>query len=224
MTGLPCSAANATCSSGGGGGTKGPAVIDKRNQELPCPHCERTFKQAGRLQEHIRKQHAGGGGDGEGAEGAVPPPQAAPPPAAPAAPAAAPRPAQEPATSASGAGAAAAQPRPVMMDVGSRAGYYSAKSPKLLLHELCQKEKVKPRYKATEAGNGMWKCKVGAARRLGRRNGTQERGRPRWAWGHQQAHRMPRGAAEGCGRWRSARLSGPAGLGFRPALRPLCRW
>lgn len=35
------------CSSGGGGGgTKGPSVIDKRNQEEQCPHCERIFKQA----------------------------------------------------------------------------------------------------------------------------------------------------------------------------------
>ena len=31
--------------SGGGGGTKGPAVVDKRNVELDCPHCDRTFKQ-----------------------------------------------------------------------------------------------------------------------------------------------------------------------------------
>lgn len=33
-------------SSGGGGGTKGPSVIDKRNQEMQCPHCDRAFKQA----------------------------------------------------------------------------------------------------------------------------------------------------------------------------------
>ena len=32
-------------SSGGGSGGKGPAILDKRNQELPCPHCDRTFKQ-----------------------------------------------------------------------------------------------------------------------------------------------------------------------------------
>ena len=31
--------------SGGGGGTKGPAKVDKRTQELQCPHCERVFKQ-----------------------------------------------------------------------------------------------------------------------------------------------------------------------------------
>jgi hypothetical protein len=34
--------------SGGGSGGKGPAVVDKRNQELACPHCDRTFKQARR--------------------------------------------------------------------------------------------------------------------------------------------------------------------------------
>lgn len=32
-------------SSGGGGGTKGPSIIDKRNQEQKCPYCDRVFKQ-----------------------------------------------------------------------------------------------------------------------------------------------------------------------------------
>ena len=31
--------------SGGGGGTRGPSVVDKRNVELECPHCDRSFKQ-----------------------------------------------------------------------------------------------------------------------------------------------------------------------------------
>lgn len=34
-------------SGGGGGGTKGPALLDKRGEELPCPHCDRVFKQVG---------------------------------------------------------------------------------------------------------------------------------------------------------------------------------
>jgi hypothetical protein len=34
-------------SSGSGGGTRGPSVVDKRNIELQCPHCDRTFKQVG---------------------------------------------------------------------------------------------------------------------------------------------------------------------------------
>lgn len=57
-------------------------------------------------------------------------------------------------------GAAPAPAAPRMMDVGSRSGYYSAKSPKLLLHELCLKEKVKPRYKAIPTEGGLWRCKV----------------------------------------------------------------
>ena len=46
------------CSSGAGGGAnKGPAVVDKRNQVLECPHCEREFKQVQRYREHIAKKH-----------------------------------------------------------------------------------------------------------------------------------------------------------------------
>lgn len=45
-------------SSAGGGGAKGPSVIDKRGQEEKCPHCDRIFKQNNRLKEHIAKQHA----------------------------------------------------------------------------------------------------------------------------------------------------------------------
>ena len=45
-------------SSAGGGGTKGPAVVDKRGQEQKCPHCDRVFKQSDRLKQHIDKQHA----------------------------------------------------------------------------------------------------------------------------------------------------------------------
>ncbi|GFH25551.1 P-loop containing nucleoside triphosphate hydrolase, partial [Haematococcus lacustris] len=28
-----------------GGSSKGPSIIDKRNQELPCPYCSRIFTQ-----------------------------------------------------------------------------------------------------------------------------------------------------------------------------------
>lgn len=45
-------------SSAGGGGSKGPSVVDKRGQEEKCPHCDRVFKQNSRLKEHIGKQHA----------------------------------------------------------------------------------------------------------------------------------------------------------------------
>ena len=50
----------------------------KDNKELPCPHCDRIFKQQDRLKQHIQKQHADvvaeqattvGGGDGDGGGG-----------------------------------------------------------------------------------------------------------------------------------------------------------
>ncbi|KXZ49867.1 hypothetical protein GPECTOR_19g318 [Gonium pectorale] len=50
--------ANKVFSSGGGGGTKGPAVVDKRGQEVKCPYCDKTYQQSGRLKDHIAKQHA----------------------------------------------------------------------------------------------------------------------------------------------------------------------
>ncbi|GLI59100.1 hypothetical protein VaNZ11_000930, partial [Volvox africanus] len=50
--------ANKVFSSGGGGGTKGPAVVDKRGQEVKCPYCDKVYQQSGRLKDHIAKQHA----------------------------------------------------------------------------------------------------------------------------------------------------------------------
>lgn len=48
-----------------------------------------------------------------------------------------------------------------MMDVGSGGGYYTNKSPKMLLHELCQKQKYgKPRYVNRKADDGKSTCKV----------------------------------------------------------------
>ncbi len=32
-------------------------MIDKRNQVLDCPHCDRTFQQIQRFREHIAKKH-----------------------------------------------------------------------------------------------------------------------------------------------------------------------
>jgi len=84
--------------------------VDKRDQELPCPHCDRIFKQKDRLSQHIQKQHpdAGGAEDGDaGAGGAGPSRAPAPAPAAP--------------------------PR---FDVGSKAGFYTQKTPRMMLHEV----------------------------------------------------------------------------------------
>ena len=49
------------------------------------------------------------------------------------------------------------------MDVGAKAGFYTEKSPKMLLHEWCmQKKRPTPRYRITEAGEGeeITKAKV----------------------------------------------------------------
>ena len=48
----------ACCSGGSGGGTKGPSVVDKRNQQLQCPYCERVFQQKQRYSTHIDTKHA----------------------------------------------------------------------------------------------------------------------------------------------------------------------
>lgn len=50
-------------------------------------------------------------------------------------------------SAASGSSSSAAGPR--MFDVGSAGGYYTEKSPKLMLHEWCtQQKRPKPKYKA----------------------------------------------------------------------------
>ena len=55
----------------------------------------------------------------------------------------------------------------MLFDVGSRAGFYDRKSPKMMLLEWCQKQKQpSPKYKATQqggeggAGGGLWTCRV----------------------------------------------------------------
>ena len=161
-------------SSGGGGGTKGPSVLDKRNQELPCPHCDRVFKQARRkrrgrrdgertqidrdrarlrstslslrlpfscqvqrYREHLASKHA----DVEGGEAdAV---SLASGSSASAAASSGPSPSQPP-------------PPPAAMDVGARAGYYTEKSPKVLLQEWAAgaRDRGKPRYRAKCEGGG----------------------------------------------------------------------
>lgn len=63
-----------------------------------------------------------------------------------------------------GAASAAGTPAVSIMDIGSRAGYYTHKSPKLQLLEWTQKEKMlKPRYSARQHEGGGFTCKVGCA-------------------------------------------------------------
>ena len=126
---------------GGGGGTKGPSVIDKRNQELKCPHCERIFKQTGRLNDHIKRQHA----EAEITAGAD----------------------KETPMGESNKTSENVQSKvdvvgPRIMDIGSKSGAYDYKSPKLILHEMRQRDKLpKARYKGIfDDVREVWRCKV----------------------------------------------------------------
>ncbi|KAF8055672.1 DHX57 [Scenedesmus sp. PABB004] len=173
-------------SSGGGGGAKGPAVLDKRGTEEKCPHCDRVFKQNNRLKEHVAKHHAelaapepapsgkqasaASTSSSSSAAAAAPATRpssasstaagsstAARPPAPRAAVGAA---AACAAASASGAGAGSGT-----FDVGSRGGYYTEKSPKLMLHEWCgQAKRPRPKYKAVPVdaarGGKGWRARV----------------------------------------------------------------
>jgi ATP-dependent RNA helicase DHX57 len=148
-----------TCRSGGGGGSKGPSIIDKRNQELQCPHCQRIFKQPNRLQDHIKKQHStiteadddeDNKGDGSSTSTT---------------------------TTSSTTTKATKDRSPTttttvsintnsntkkIMDLNSKAGYYTSKSPKMLLHEWCLKEKLpRPKYKTISVdGGSKFKCRI----------------------------------------------------------------
>lgn len=140
---------------GGGGGTKGPSVVDKRNQEQKCPHCDRIFKQTGRLNDHIKRQHAEIVNVGEKEESSAHLDAVV-------------RSSDKLSTihdgSCNKAAAAANEPNPGprIMDIGSKAGAYDFKSPKLILHEMLLKEKSpKARYKGIfDNDSSLWRCKV----------------------------------------------------------------
>lgn len=89
-------------------------------QPLPCPFCDRIFKQDGRLKEHLKNKHAGEELQESGAleEGSDPAPESA-------------------STSES-----------VQNSQRDEHGY-PIKTPKTLLHEWCQKnKKPQPKFKA----------------------------------------------------------------------------
>ena len=169
---------NKVFTSGGGGGSKGPSVIDKRGQELQCPHCQRVFKQSGRLQDHIKRQHADLGAsetpsedgksvvknetkkeqlnakkEGRNLESDTPKVGSDD---------------SKKALSTSGRreckeGSQDKMKQYRIMDIGSKAGAYDYKSPKLLLHELLIRNKQpKARYKSLPDSNSsdLWRCKV----------------------------------------------------------------
>ncbi|KAK9809193.1 hypothetical protein WJX72_011126 [[Myrmecia] bisecta] len=128
-------------SSGAGGGSKGPGLVDKRDQERPCPHCDRTFKQVQRLKEHIAKKHPPEDEGGDDAASVAGSSAAAEGP--------------------SNVAQQAAPPGGKMFDVGSRAGFYTERSPKMILMEHCTKQKLgKPRFQARPDKHGTIGCRV----------------------------------------------------------------
>lgn len=122
-------------------------MVDKRNQELQCPHCQRIFKQPNRLQDHIKKQHSTtteADDDEDKKEGG---------------------------SSISTTGTSTTTTTTIainnnntnkVMDLNSKAGYYASKSPKMLLHEWCLKEKLpRPKYKTISMdGGSKFKCRI----------------------------------------------------------------
>lgn len=88
-------------------------MVDKRNQQLPCPYCERVFQQKERYNKHIESKHAEE---------------------------------QAAALEEEEANTAHRDSASKVMQVGSKAGYYTKKSPHLLLIEQCQIDK-RPRPK-----------------------------------------------------------------------------
>ena len=163
-------------SSGGGGGSKGPSIVDKRGKELTCPLCDRIFKQSGRLNDHIKKQHAETVDDAatidEGSSSASSSSTNAPPSnqshtsTAPSSSSALPPPLPTKKQVVKISAPTAAAPIPsniTIMDIGSAGGYYDFKSPKLILHEWLLKEKApRARYKTLPGPSGAssWLCKV----------------------------------------------------------------
>lgn len=160
-----------TRSCGSGGGTKGPSVIDKRNIEEKCPFCDRIFKQNSRLKDHVARQHPNGAAAGAGGgeqqlqdqeEAGVAPNAAQQPSAAgsagasssstggtTAAAALPPRSAAAGAPAGAGGTAAGTVAGGGMFDVGSRAGFYTEKAPRLMLAEWCAAQKrPRPKFKA----------------------------------------------------------------------------
>ena len=107
-----------------------------RNQ-LQCPHCDRVFTELLKLNNHVKQKHA---------DVVVE--------ASPSASASASAPAVK------GTGKQGKQLR--IMDIGSSAGAYDYKSPKLLVHEMLLKAKApKARYKTIfEKDTSTWRCKV----------------------------------------------------------------
>ncbi|KAG6550205.1 hypothetical protein Mapa_008165 [Marchantia paleacea] len=119
----------------GCGGKAAPTTAKNSGAPLPCPFCDRIFKQDGRLKEHLKNKHAGESQDGfqdgsvgEGTDSAS----------------------DLPGTSGT------ADSGPAHTNQSS----YPVKTPKTLLHEWCQKNKRPvPKFKHEEVEGGFH-CRI----------------------------------------------------------------
>lgn len=103
-------------------------MVDKRNQQLQCPYCERVFQQKERYQKHIDTKHAE---DHAAAQ-------------------------EEAEASTSQVEVSSSK----VMQVGSKAGYYTQKAPHLLLLEQCQIDRrIKPRIKVLVRHSSLVDCR-----------------------------------------------------------------
>ena len=115
------------CSGGSGGGTKGPSVLDKRKQQLQCPYCERIFQHKDRYQTHLASKHADEVAEADAQGNDVPEKDT---------------------------GGCSVDK---VMQVGSKAGYYTRKSPHLFLLEQCQSDsRLKPKIKVLVMCCALW--------------------------------------------------------------------
>ncbi|GJP32741.1 hypothetical protein CLOM_g17337 [Closterium sp. NIES-68] len=123
----------------GCGGKAAPTNAKNTGQPLPCPLCERVFKQDGRLKDHIKSQHSQADADAAAAPGN----------------AATDRPSGGETTGGgSGQGVGGG-------DGEKGGGVYYVKTPKVLLNEWCQKNKrPTPKYKHVEAPGGGFHARV----------------------------------------------------------------
>jgi hypothetical protein len=76
-----------------------------------------------------------------------------------------------------------------MMDVGSRGGYYSEKSPKLLLYEWCQRQKrPRPKFKVVPQQQQAEGQPDGPLQYRWEGGGGRGEDGAQWAWGVEVRH------------------------------------
>ena len=145
-------AANSVVTSvGKGSAAEAQKFLEERaaRNQLACPYCDRVFKEALKRNHHVKQKHAD--------EAASSADAGAPATSGSLGPAGATKPAPSATTDEK-----SKQKQPRVMDIGSKAGAYDYKSPRLLLLELLQRSKApKARFKPIfDESTSAWRCKV----------------------------------------------------------------